>query len=91
MYNGVLKMQVHARVTGMRILLLRYFTSVMADVVSNGLQLIGTGRSPLIDIRLKNSLEAMTRKAKGQTLTKREKLHVNAVELLAEGFVQVYE
>lgn len=58
---------------------------VMADVVSNGLQLIGTGRSPLIDIRLKNSLEAMTRKAKGQTLTKREKLHVNAVELLAEG------
>lgn len=58
---------------------------VMGDVLANGLQLLGTGRSPLIDIRLKDSIDAMNVKAKRQNLTNRESLHVRAVQLLAEG------
>lgn len=63
---------------------------VMGDVLANGLQLLGTGRSPLIDIRLKDSIDAMNVKAKRQNLTNRESLHVRAVQLLAEGYISIF-
>ncbi|XP_075066433.1 tetratricopeptide repeat protein 38 [Mixophyes fleayi] len=58
---------------------------VMGHVISNGLELIGTGRSPFIDKELENDLKIMSDLSKTQPLTERELLHVAAVETFAKG------
>ncbi|KAM5172841.1 tetratricopeptide repeat protein 38 [Mantella aurantiaca] len=58
---------------------------VMGHVLSNGLELIGTGRSPLLDKELQNALQIMSDLAKSQSLTERERSHVAAVETFAKG------
>ncbi|KAM3926206.1 tetratricopeptide repeat protein 38 [Leptodactylus fuscus] len=58
---------------------------VMGHVISNGLELIGTGRSPFIDKELEKNLRVMSDLAKTQPLTDREKLHVAALETFAKG------
>ncbi|KAM8974502.1 tetratricopeptide repeat protein 38 [Pelodytes ibericus] len=58
---------------------------VMGHVLANGLELIGTGRSPLIDKDLASALEIMSELSTTQPLTEREKLHVAAVETFANG------
>ncbi|KAM9313003.1 tetratricopeptide repeat protein 38 [Gastrophryne carolinensis] len=58
---------------------------VMGHVLCNGLDLIGTGRSPLIDKEFAGDLKAMTDLAKTQSLTEREQLHVAAVQAFARG------
>lgn len=58
---------------------------VMGYVLSNGLELIGTGRPPLLDKELQNDLKTMSDLAKAQSLTKREQSHVAAVETFAKG------
>ncbi|XP_075458837.1 tetratricopeptide repeat protein 38 isoform X2 [Ascaphus truei] len=58
---------------------------VMGHVLSNGLELIGTGRSPLIDKELDSAVKKMANLSKSQPLTEREQLHVDAVETFAKG------
>ncbi|XP_056373391.1 tetratricopeptide repeat protein 38 [Hyla sarda] len=58
---------------------------VMGHMISNGLELIGTGRSPVLDWEFQKELEVMSELAKTQPLTDREKLHVAAVETFANG------
>ncbi|XP_068134316.1 tetratricopeptide repeat protein 38 isoform X2 [Hyperolius riggenbachi] len=58
---------------------------VLGHVIANGLDLIGTGRSPLIDKELQMNLKTMSDLAQKQTLTERESLHVAAVEAFARG------
>ncbi|OCT88068.1 hypothetical protein XELAEV_18016696mg [Xenopus laevis] len=58
---------------------------VMGHVAANGLELIGTGRSPLVDKELDDALKTMSDLSKSQALTEREKLHVAAVETFADG------
>ncbi|XP_069619455.1 tetratricopeptide repeat protein 38 isoform X1 [Ranitomeya imitator] len=58
---------------------------VMGHVISNGLDLIGTGRSPLLDKEFERDLKVMSDLAKTQPLTEREKLHVAALETFAKG------
>ncbi|XP_053318757.1 tetratricopeptide repeat protein 38 [Spea bombifrons] len=58
---------------------------VMGHVLSTGLELVGTGRSPLIDKDLAGAIKTMTDLSNSQPLTEREKLHVTAVETFAKG------
>ncbi|XP_040295099.1 tetratricopeptide repeat protein 38 [Bufo bufo] len=58
---------------------------VMGHVISNGLELIGTGRSPIIDQEFEKDLKVMSDLAKTQPLTEREKMHVAALETFAKG------
>ncbi|MEE6520074.1 hypothetical protein FKM82_017877 [Ascaphus truei] len=58
---------------------------VMGHVLSNGLELIGTGRSPLTDKELDSAVKKMANLSKSQPLTEREQLHVDAVETFAKG------
>ncbi|XP_069824037.1 tetratricopeptide repeat protein 38 isoform X2 [Dendropsophus ebraccatus] len=58
---------------------------VMGHVMANGLELIGTGRSPTIDQEFAKDLSVMSDLAKTQPLTEWEKLHVAAVETFAKG------
>ncbi|XP_043824617.1 tetratricopeptide repeat protein 38 isoform X2 [Dromiciops gliroides] len=60
-------------------------TFVMGHVIANGLTLIGTGTSVLLDQALRLSMETMTELSRKQPLTEREKLHVEAVEMFAKG------
>lgn len=62
----------------------------MGRVLSNGLDLIGTGRSPLLESELQNDLEIMSDLAKTQSLTERERLHVAAVETFAKGYAAAF-
>ncbi|KAE8613198.1 hypothetical protein XENTR_v10007622 [Xenopus tropicalis] len=58
---------------------------VMGHVAANGLELIGTGRSPRVDKELANAVRVMSDLSKSQALTEREMLHVAAVETFANG------
>ncbi|KAM4676943.1 tetratricopeptide repeat protein 38 [Discoglossus pictus] len=58
---------------------------VMGHVLANGLELIGTGRSPRLDKELANDLKTMVDLSKAQPLTAREQIHVTAVETFAIG------
>ncbi|CAN2391358.1 tetratricopeptide repeat [Pristimantis euphronides] len=57
----------------------------MGHVISNGLELIGTGRSPLLDKEFQKELNVMSDLAKTQPLTEREKIHVTALQTFAKG------
>ncbi|XP_020833092.1 tetratricopeptide repeat protein 38 isoform X1 [Phascolarctos cinereus] len=58
---------------------------VMGHVIANGLMLIGTGTSVVLDQALRLSMETMMELSRRQALTEREKLHVAAVEMFAKG------
>jgi len=58
---------------------------VMGHVLSNGLELMGTGRSPILDAEFKSDLEKLSGMATSAKLNPREKLHVNAVLEWSEG------
>ncbi|XP_072452688.1 tetratricopeptide repeat protein 38 isoform X2 [Notamacropus eugenii] len=58
---------------------------VMGHVIANGLALIGTGNSMVLDQALRLSMETMMELSRKQPLTNREKLHVAAVDMFAKG------
>nr|XP_034958773.1 tetratricopeptide repeat protein 38-like [Zootoca vivipara] len=57
----------------------------MGHVIANGLVLIGTGSSPRLDRKLDGAIKKMLALSQSQPLTEREKLHVSALELFANG------
>nr|XP_006633848.1 PREDICTED: tetratricopeptide repeat protein 38 isoform X1 [Lepisosteus oculatus] len=58
---------------------------VMGHVIGTGLELIGTGRSVLLDEKLASAVRKMVELSKSQPLTERERLHVSAVEMFSKG------
>uniref|UniRef100_UPI00398EF26E tetratricopeptide repeat protein 38 isoform X2 n=1 Tax=Pristiophorus japonicus TaxID=55135 RepID=UPI00398EF26E len=58
---------------------------VMGQVVINGLELIGTGRSVWLDKDLDAAIKRMVGLSKTQEITERERLHVEAVDMFAKG------
>ncbi|XP_045408739.1 tetratricopeptide repeat protein 38 isoform X5 [Lemur catta] len=60
-------------------------TFAMGHAISNGLVLIGTGSSVRLDKELDLAVKTMVKISKTQPLTRREQLHVSAVETFAEG------
>ncbi|XP_033004143.1 tetratricopeptide repeat protein 38 isoform X1 [Lacerta agilis] len=58
---------------------------LMGHVIANGLVLIGTGSSPRLDRKLDGAIKKMVALSQSQPLTEREKLHVSALELFANG------
>ena len=65
------------------------FTPVMAHVLSNGLDVMGSGRSPRLDPEFQKNLNTMTNMAEtNTTISDWERRHVKAVALCADGYVQ---
>lgn len=58
---------------------------VMGNVVSTGLQLVGTASSPRLDQRLASAIKRTVELANSQDITPRERLHVKAMELFSQG------
>uniref|UniRef100_A0ACB8EBK9 Uncharacterized protein n=1 Tax=Sphaerodactylus townsendi TaxID=933632 RepID=A0ACB8EBK9_9SAUR len=58
---------------------------IMGHVITNGLTLIGTGSSVRLDRKLDKEIKKMLALSQSQPLTEREKLHVSALELFANG------
>ncbi|KAK6482416.1 tetratricopeptide repeat protein 38 [Huso huso] len=58
---------------------------VMGHVIANGLELIGTGRSVLLDKGLASAVQKTVELSKTQAVTEREQLHALAVEMFAKG------
>lgn len=58
---------------------------VMGRVLVNGLEIMGTGRSPRLDPTFRKELDEMSNLAKSSNLTKRELQHVEAIRLCGEG------
>ncbi|XP_054856296.1 tetratricopeptide repeat protein 38 [Eublepharis macularius] len=57
----------------------------MGQVITHGLTLIGTGSSVRLDRKLDDAIKKMSALSQSQPLTEREKLHVAALELFADG------
>lgn len=57
----------------------------LGHAIANGLVLIGTGSSVRLDKELDLAVKTMVEISKTQTLTRRERLHVSAVETFAKG------
>nr|XP_030711487.1 tetratricopeptide repeat protein 38 isoform X2 [Globicephala melas] len=60
-------------------------TFALGHAIANGLILIGTGSSVRLDEELDLAVKTMVEISKTQTLTRRERLHVSAVETFAKG------
>ncbi|XP_014341209.1 tetratricopeptide repeat protein 38 [Latimeria chalumnae] len=58
---------------------------VMGHVIANGLEVIGTGRSILLDNELNSAIKSTVELARNQPLTERERLHVSALDCFARG------
>lgn len=58
---------------------------VMGHILDNGLKLIGTGHSVLVDEEFANAVKSAIALAKKQSITKRERLHVSAMDLFSRG------
>ena len=58
---------------------------VMGHVLSNGLDLMGTGVSPRLDPKFKANIDSTMELADKTKLTQREEKHVNAMKKLADG------
>ena len=58
---------------------------VMGHVLSNGLDLMGTGVSPRLDPKFKANIDSMMELADKTKLTQREEKHVDAMKKLADG------
>ncbi|RXM35393.1 Tetratricopeptide repeat protein 38 [Acipenser ruthenus] len=61
---------------------------VMGHVIANGLELIGTGRSVLLDKGLASAVQKTVELSKTQAVTEREQLHALAVEMFAKGYLK---
>ncbi len=57
----------------------------MGHAIVNGLDLMGTARSIHLDPEFKKGIDNMVSMANKQNVTKREKMHVEAVRLFANG------
>ena len=57
----------------------------MGSVLTNGLDLIATWQSIYTSSDLDKGVKDLVKLAEGSTLTPREKLHVDAVKVFAEG------
>ncbi|GAB6023804.1 Tetratricopeptide repeat protein 38, variant 3 [Chamberlinius hualienensis] len=62
-------------------------TFVMGKVICNGLELMGTGRTTRTDLEFRQNIDDLVKLAANTSsnLTPREKLHVNAIQLWANG------
>ncbi|XP_066580212.1 tetratricopeptide repeat protein 38 isoform X2 [Amia ocellicauda] len=58
---------------------------VMGHVIASGLELIGTGRSVLLDDQLASAVRKTVELSKTQSITERERLHVSAMEMFSKG------
>uniref|UniRef100_A0A672G7R2 Tetratricopeptide repeat protein 38 n=1 Tax=Salarias fasciatus TaxID=181472 RepID=A0A672G7R2_SALFA len=58
---------------------------VMGNVISTGLELVGTGSSPRLDARLAAAVSRTVELASSQDISPRERLHVKAMELFSRG------
>ena len=58
----------------------------MGQVLSIGVELAGTTRSPRLDAAFRQSIYALVAAADSQTITNRERLHVGAIQLLGDGY-----
>lgn len=58
---------------------------VMGHAIATGLVLIGTGSSVKLDKELDLAVKTMVEISRTQPLTRREQLHVSAVETFANG------
>ncbi|XP_063478641.1 tetratricopeptide repeat protein 38 isoform X20 [Symphalangus syndactylus] len=63
-------------------------TFAMGHAISTGLVLIGTGSSVKLDKELDLAVKTMVEVSRTQPLTRREQLHVSAVETFAKGYVK---
>ncbi|XP_011839438.1 PREDICTED: tetratricopeptide repeat protein 38 isoform X2 [Mandrillus leucophaeus] len=63
-------------------------TFAMGHAISTGLVLIGTGSSVKLDKELDLAVKTMVEISRTQLLTRREQLHVSAVETFAKGYVK---
>ncbi|XP_007453966.1 PREDICTED: tetratricopeptide repeat protein 38 isoform X2 [Lipotes vexillifer] len=63
-------------------------TFALGHAIANGLILIGTGSSVRLDKELDLAVKTMVEISKTQPLTRRERLHVSAVETFAKGYVK---
>lgn len=59
--------------------------AVMGNVISAGLELVGTATSPRLDQRLASAIKRTVELANSQDITPRERLHVKAMELFSQG------
>ena len=57
----------------------------MGHVLSNGLDLIGTGRSPRLDPEFQSAIDKMVELGSKSEISAREKMHVHAIKQLAQG------
>ena len=57
----------------------------MGQVMSNGLDLMGTGHSPRLDPEFRKSIDDLLAMAGTAKISDRERRHVNAVKLCADG------
>lgn len=60
--------------------------TVMGHVILNGLDLMGTGRSVVLDPTFKTALDDLSTLAAKSKLTERETKHVTALAKLAKGY-----
>ncbi|NXP51542.1 TTC38 protein, partial [Heliornis fulica] len=58
---------------------------IMGHVIANGLELIGTGSSVRLNKELDSAMRTMMTLSRSQPLTEREKLHVSALDMFANG------
>ncbi|XP_033731428.1 tetratricopeptide repeat protein 38-like [Pecten maximus] len=58
---------------------------VMGHVIKNGLDVLGTGRTIRLDQEFDKDIKRMVSLAESNGITDRERKHVNAVRLWAEG------
>lgn len=57
----------------------------MGNVISTGLELVGTASSPRLNQRLADAVKRTVELAQSQDITPRERLHVTAMELFSQG------
>ncbi|XP_071966189.1 tetratricopeptide repeat protein 38-like [Antedon mediterranea] len=59
---------------------------IMGRVISNGLELLGTGTNIDLSSDLKEGIDEMVRIATGSDISQREQQHVTAIKLFSEGY-----
>ena len=68
-------------------LIILYFAVVMGHVLSNGLELIGTGTNIWKNENLRQSVENMIKMAeKDASITARERKHATAIQAWSQGY-----
>lgn len=63
----------------------------MGHVIKNGLDALGTGRSYYLDKDFQAEVQTMMDLGKSPSTLSREKKHINAVKLWAQGCVSAYK